>query len=167
MTSWFVVHTRANGEAKAKYHLERQGFATYVPRYLKLRKHARRSERVPAPLFPRYLFVAFDPLITRWRAIHSTVGVSHLVASGDQPTPVPGAIMEALRAGEDASGFFQVDERPQFVAGDVVRVVAGAFADAVGRFHSMSDTDRIVVLLEFLGRPVRVRLPIEAVAVGA
>ena len=33
---------------------------TYLPRYLKRRRHARRVDIVAAPLFPRYLFVAID-----------------------------------------------------------------------------------------------------------
>jgi len=167
MISWFVVHTQANAEAKAKHHLERQGFATYLPRYLRRRRHARRVDQVSAPLFPRYLFVGFDPLLARWRAIHSTVGVSRLIGHGDRPTPVPAAVLESIRAGEDAAGYFPVDERPRLAPGDPVQVVAGAFVEAIGRFHSMSDDERVVVLLDLLGRQVKVRLPIEAVAANA
>jgi hypothetical protein len=31
--SWYVVQTQPNAERKALVHLERQGFATYLPRY--------------------------------------------------------------------------------------------------------------------------------------
>jgi transcriptional antiterminator RfaH len=72
--SWYVVHTHPHAEAKAAAHLERQGYSTYLPRYLKCRRHARRIEIVPAPLFPRYLFVTIDRLRQRWRSIQSTVG---------------------------------------------------------------------------------------------
>ena len=54
---WYVAQTQANAENKAVAHLARQGFATYLPRYLKRRSHARRVDVVAAPLFPRYLFV--------------------------------------------------------------------------------------------------------------
>jgi transcriptional antiterminator RfaH len=56
--SWYVVQTHPHAENKAAAHLQRQGFATYLPRYLKRRRHARRTEAIAAPLFPRYLFVA-------------------------------------------------------------------------------------------------------------
>jgi transcriptional antiterminator RfaH len=167
MLSWFAVHTLANAEAKAKYHLERQGFSTYLPRYLRLRRHARRTDRIPAPLFPRYLFVGFDPLVARWRAIQSTIGVSYLVGQGDSPSPVPDAVLQSLRVREDAAGFFPVEQRPRFQSGEPVRVVAGAFADVISRFHGMSDKGRVVVLLDLLGRQVKARLPIEAVAADA
>ena len=167
MNRWFVVQTQANSEAKAQHHLQRQGFVTYLPRYLKRRRHARRVEERPAPLFPRYLFVCFDPLAARWRAIQSTIGVSHLVGQGDRPTAVPETVLRELRAREDASGLFAIDQRPVFAAGDPIRVISGAFADAVGRFHAMSDDDRVTVLLDLLGRQVKTRLTIEAVVANA
>lgn len=165
MIRWFAVHTQANAEYKAKHHLENQGFRTYLPRYLATRRHARRTKRVPAALFPRYLFVAFDPLAARWRAVQSTIGVSRLIGSPDKPTPVPEDIISALRATEDAAGFCPVREAPCFSSGDPVRIVSGTFADAIGRFYGMSGDERVVVLLELLGRHVSVRLPIEAVTV--
>jgi len=57
---WYVVQTHSQAEAKACGHLQRQGFEIYLPKYLKRRRHARRTETVIAPLFPRYLFVAVD-----------------------------------------------------------------------------------------------------------
>ena len=57
---WYVVQSQPNAELKAVAHLNRQGFATYLPRYLKRRRHARRVEIIAAPLFPRYLFVSID-----------------------------------------------------------------------------------------------------------
>ncbi|MGD9769432.1 MAG: transcription termination/antitermination NusG family protein, partial [Pseudolabrys sp.] len=55
---WYAVQSQPNAENKAVAHLARQGFETYLPRYLKRRRHARRVETVAAPLFPRYLLVA-------------------------------------------------------------------------------------------------------------
>ena len=57
---WYVVHTQPNGEGRANLNLRRQGFATYLPRYARRRRHARRQETVQRPLFPRYLFVGLD-----------------------------------------------------------------------------------------------------------
>ena len=65
---WYVVQSQPNAERKAVMHLERQGFTTYLPRYLKRRRHARRVEIVGAPLFPRYLFVGIDLTMQRWRS---------------------------------------------------------------------------------------------------
>lgn len=90
---WYVARTHPHVEAKAQAHLHRQGFATYLPQYLKKRRHARRFDTVQAPLFPCYLFVAIDIQRQRWRSISSTVGVSHLVGNGDHPTEVASTVI--------------------------------------------------------------------------
>src|SRR5580704_8784211 len=101
---WYVVQTQAHAELKAAAHLARQDFAVYLPRYLRRRRHARRSEIVATPLFPRYVFVAIDRLTQRWRAIQSTIGVAHLISNSDGPAPVPEFVIEELRSREDESG---------------------------------------------------------------
>src|SRR2546430_6869407 len=111
---WYVVQTQPHAEAKAASHLSRQGFAVYLPRYLKRRRHARRIETVAAPLFPRYLFVTVDMMCQRWRSIHSTIGVSRLVCNGDDPVPVTDDVIETLRAREDEQGFVTLRQRPRF-----------------------------------------------------
>jgi len=161
---WFVAHTHPNAEAKAKWHLDRQGFESYFPRYLKRRRHARRVETVAAPLFPRYLFVAVDLATQRWRSIYSTIGVTRLVCNGDEPTAVPRGIVEALKGREDASGFIKLDRRLPFRPGDKIRVLDGAFTSCLGLFEGMPERERIAILLELLGRKVRVVLDADLVA---
>src|SRR3546814_10243207 len=44
MTRWYVAQTQAQGEERARLNLERQGFRTYLPRYRRERRHARRRD---------------------------------------------------------------------------------------------------------------------------
>jgi transcriptional antiterminator RfaH len=164
--SWHVVQVHGHAEHKAQLHLTRQGFETYVPRYLKRRRHARRTDTVAAPLYPSYLFVRFNPLIHRWRSIHSTVGVVRLVCNGDVPAALDQAIIDGLKSRESADGFIQLERRPQFAPHDKVRVCEGALFDCLGLVEGMSDRDRVVILLDMLGRKVRVVLD-EALIVAA
>ena len=157
-STWHVVQVHPHAESKAQMHLVRQGFATYLPRYLKRRRHARRTEIVPAPLYPSYLFVTFNPSIHRWRSIHSTVGVARLVCNGEVPAAIDSAIIDGLKSRENEQGFIQLERRPQFAAGDKVRVREGVFCDCLGLFESMGDRERVAILLELLGRKVRVVL---------
>jgi transcriptional antiterminator RfaH len=161
---WYVVQTQANAENKAVAHLGRQGFTTYLPRYLKRRRHARRVDTVAAPLFPRYLFVKMDTGIQRWRSIYSTIGVSRLVCNGDCPVPVSDAVINALQGRENTSGYVEFDDRPKFGAGDKVRILEGAFYDCLGIYAGMPDRERVEILLDLLGRKVRVLLGAEAIA---
>ena len=160
---WYVAQTQPNAEAKAAAHLGRQGFVTYLPRYLKRRRHARRVEIVPAPLFPRYLFVQIDTAVQRWRSIYSTLGVSQLVGHGDTPTPVSQHVVATLKSREDVSGFIQLDHGPAFRVGDKIQVLNGIFADCLGLYEGMKDCDRVAILLDLLGRKVRVVMNVELV----
>jgi transcriptional antiterminator RfaH len=161
---WYVVQTQVNGEAKAAENLRRQGFETYLPRYLKRRRHARKVDFTAKPLFPRYMFVAIDMATQRWRSVQSTFGVSRLVANGDEPAVVPEGVIPALKAREDAKGFVVMDAASAFAPGDKVRVLAGAFVDNAGLFNGMADHDRVAILLEMLGRQVRVVLDADLVS---
>ncbi|WFU66901.1 MULTISPECIES: transcriptional activator RfaH [Bradyrhizobium] len=153
---WYVVQTQVNAEVKAAAGLVRQGFGTYLPRYQKRRSHARKVELVPRPLFPRYLFVAIDVAAQRWRAIQSTLGVSHLVCVGDRPAAVEHGVIDALKSREDEAGFVALARRPAFSPGDKVRIVEGAFVDSLALVEDVSDQHRVAVLLNLLGRQVRV-----------
>ena len=161
---WYVVQTQANAENRAVVHLARQGFATYLPRYLKRRRHARRVDIVAAPLFPRYLFVEIDMAMQRWRSVYSTVGVSRLVCNGELPASVPDCVVDLLKKRENTSGFIRLDHRLKFKPGDKVRVLEGAFHDCLGIYDGMPDRERVEILLDLLGRKVRVSISGQAIA---
>lgn len=162
--NWYVVQTQVNGEGKAAQNLMRQGYEIYLPRYLKRRHHARKVDFSAKPLFPRYMFVAIDMTKHRWRSIQSTFGVSRLVSNGDDPARVSQDVVRVLKAREDDKGFIRMDSRPVFAPGDKVRVRAGAFMDSAGLFDEMGDRDRVAILLDMLGRKVRVLLDVDMVA---
>ena len=89
MKNWYVVNTKSREEFKANLNLVNQGFNTYIPRYKKSRRHARKIDIVYHPLFPKYLFVEFDMDMQNWACINSTVGVINLVKFGSLPSPIP------------------------------------------------------------------------------
>jgi transcriptional antiterminator RfaH len=160
---WYVVRTHINGEARAASNLERQGFGVYLPRYLTRRNHARKVDMVARPLFPRYLFVAIDLAAQRWRSIQSTIGVSHLVSWGDSPASVGHDVIGALKDREDESGYVRLDRGVGFSPGDKVRVLAGALVDSLATVE-INDRERVAILLDFLGRKVRVFVGADLIA---
>lgn len=164
MKRWFVVRTHPKGEFKALGHILRQGFDAYLPRYLKRRRHARRSDTVQTPLFPGYLFVEMDPDQARWRALNSTVGVSELICANGRPAPLPEEIIADIRQREDEEGYVVLGRQTSLRPGDRVRISDGAMADRTGIFECITDRDRVFLLLDLLGRQVRVKVPLAALA---
>jgi len=163
---WFVVHTHPRAEKLAAAHLRNQGFTTYLPCYRKRRSHARRTEIVQAPLFPRYLFIKMSEEQPHWRAVRSTVGVADIVRQGERPAPAPEGIVEAIQARE-TDGMVSLPAQDLFHKGEALRISAGTFQGHTGLFECTGDNERIVVLLELLGRKVRLNVPALDVAHAA
>jgi transcriptional antiterminator RfaH len=163
MTYWCAVQTHVRAEDKAAFHLKRQGFQVFLPKHLKRRKHARRIDWVPAPMFPRYLFVAIDPELTQWSSIRSTVGVGDLVRFGNRPAAVPTDIITEIMARQDEKGLVKAHIGCPFKAGDRVKIADGPLSDLEGLFDCATDEERVTVLLNLMGREVKVRVPLETV----
>ena len=154
---WYVARTLPQRELHAARQLNNQNFRTFVPRFWKNRRHARKVETISAPLFPRYIFVVVDRNRDRWRSINGTLGVDRLLMYGGEPQAVPLGVVENLIAATDDRGNVRFDFHLK--EGDAVKVIAGPFADFVGQFEWLDDNGRVRVLLELLGGRVRVALP--------
>jgi transcriptional antiterminator RfaH len=164
MICWYAVRSRPQAEARALENLLRQGYRAYLPRARVELRHARRRQIVLRPLFPRYLFVGLDRASMAWRPILSTFGVSDLVRAGGEPALVPAEIVAALEGREAAGAFDRVERSGSLRLGDLVRVTSGVFEEMIGRLVELRERDRVLVLLDFLGRAVRAELPQDAVA---
>jgi transcriptional antiterminator RfaH len=158
MDRWYVVHTHAHCEIKAATHLRRQAYTVYLPQMLKKIRHARRVGLVRKPLFPRYLFVRMDVDQAAWRAIRSTIGVAGLVSTCDHPVPVPPGVIEQIKASEDAEGVVRLRSADHFRSGQLVEIMDGAFDGLQGLVEATSDEERVTLLLNLLGREIRVRV---------
>ena len=164
---WFVAKTHPNAEPKAQFHLQRQGFEVYLPRYLRRISHARRISWQPRPLFPAYLFVTMPGAAQRWRAINSTIGVAHLISDEQGPVAVPPGIVQQIQNDEDERGLVLTGRKVPFKQGAEVQIMAGAFADHVGRFECATDDERVVILLELMGRQVKTKVDLDDISARA
>lgn len=124
-----------------------------MPKRLKTVRHARKMSTVEAPFFPRYLFIVLDLGRDQWRKVNGTFGVARLVMRGDEPHPVPYGVVETMIASADISGFLDLAEKLR--VGGPVRLMAGPFADQLAILEELDDSGRVRVLLDILGRQVR------------
>lgn len=155
--AWYLVYTKARQEEVALVNLERQGYGVYLPRLRQARRRQGRLVDTVGPLFPRYLFIHLDAGTDNWGPIRSTVGVASLVRFGQEPARVPDALVGFLKEREGAEGLHQW-AAPKFVAGDRVRVAEGAFQGYEGILLARSSRERVLVLLDILGKQVRTQV---------
>ena len=161
---WYAVYTQARMEKWARSNLWERGFEVYLPQYRKQRRHARKIDWVSAPLFPRYLFVAADGRAPGRRSINSAPGVAGLVSFGEWPATVSDAIIQAIRDREDEAGHVRLVDTNTLSPGEQVRLHSGAMAEHTGLFERRDDAGRVVILLNLLGREVRVKVPADSIA---
>jgi transcriptional antiterminator RfaH len=157
---WYAVYTLPHREVVAQLHLRNQGFRTFLPLLSKTIRHARRQDTVLAPLFLRYLYVAFDLTRDRWRVINGTHGVSTLVMQDVQPAPVQPGVVETLMASSSPAG--EVLLCRDMAPGDRVRLVSGPFAGQLGILQRLNSAGRVQVLLELMGSHIPTTLHVRS-----
>jgi transcription elongation factor/antiterminator RfaH len=145
---WYVVYSQPHREFRAQTQLTLQGFRTFLPRYRKTVRHARKLMTVNAPFFSRYLFVALDLSRDQWRSVNGTFGVTSLISDGMFPLPLPQGVIESLIKISDANGFINLGDALQ--VGERVRVLTGPFAGFVGELVRLDGARRVQVLLQIL-----------------
>lgn len=143
--------------------LTQQGYECYLPTLTTERLCQGALRMFEEPLFPRYLFVRLGQgdSAKSWAPIRSTRGVSRLVAFGSEPAKVGDGLVDFLRGQEAARR-----EVPQrlFVVGDKVRLAKAPFIDIEGIYQMPDGERRVMVLIEFLSKPVTVQVPLTSIA---
>ncbi len=152
--SWFLAQLKPNSHRIAERNLRRQGFTTFLPMQERTKTHRGKFQTILEPLFPGYIFVAFDTALGGWKSVNGTYGVTQLVCFGKTPTAVPGDLVSQLMLRCDEMGKLPISE--SLSQGDRVRLSSGPFADFVTRVEAIDPDKRVWVLLELMGRPTRV-----------
>lgn len=150
-----MANSQPHRERIALDNLLRQGFRAYCPLIRRRVRHARRTQDVLRPLFPGYLFIDLDPN-ARWSPILSTFGVRTLVRCGKQLSSLPDEFVNSLKARE-IEGATMRPASP-YEIGQQVRIADGVFHGLVATIIDMDVRDRLVVLMNLLNRPTKVRL---------
>jgi transcriptional antiterminator RfaH len=163
--SWYLVYAKPRREMVAQANLARQGYEIYLPLIRQARKRQGRRVTVVGPMFPRYLFIHLDSQSDNWGPIRSTLGVASLVRFGQHAAQLPDDLVTALRRREDMQGV-QVLPTKEFRPGSRVRISEGSLAGYEGVFLAKSGRDRVVLLLDILGKHTRAVVGAEAIEPG-
>lgn len=154
--SWFLAQLKPNCAGIADRNLKRQGFQTFLPLEEVTRKRNGKFVSAMRPLFPGYIFIAFDVDNGHWNAINSTHGVTRLVRFGPKPMAIPHELITMLMTRCDKESKLQTPL--PFNPGDKVTLTHGPFTDFVAEVEQIAPDQRIWVLMEIMGAETRVEV---------
>lgn len=168
---WHVAQCRPRGELIAKMNVDKLKLDAFLPTLSRRRQIGRRAADLIEPLFPGYLFVAFDPHLTQWRKIAAQRGVVRLLCHGDRPDTIPDGVIDRLRERANADGLIP-DDSPEtiirYAVGKWLRLVDGPFAGHPGMVAEQYDgKGRVSLLLSILGSQRNIAVPLEHLAASA
>lgn len=167
-TSWYLAYTKSKAEEQALDNLRNQNYDAWAPQIKSVQKRVSKAAAeagVPTFtllfMFPRYVFFRPSSEQHSIGPVQSTAGVSKIVRFGHQP---------ALLSHENLVHIAQwVQRQHQQGTADIlgvrpgqqVQLTQGPFAglDAVVK---MTAQERVIVLLELLGKDHTVALPYTA-----
>ncbi len=157
MKAWYLLYCKPKQEAKAKWHLDNQGFKTYLPQILCERIKRGRRVRQEEPLFPNYLFIELDDQQDNFTSVRSSRGISDFVRQGPLPLKVPDDLVKQLILNEES---IEQALEGQFAPapGDVVVIKSGPFAGLEGIYQLARGEERALVLIDFLGKQMKLEL---------
>ena len=154
LKKWFLLQFKPNSHRLAERNLNRQGFESFLPLLEVTKYKYNRYLSDLRPLFPGYMFVAFDPESGPWRQINCTIGVSKLVSFGDQPNPIPFGLISGLMARCNSVG--KLLPPNQLNKGDAVQLLTGSFENYIAKVETIDADQRVWVLMELMGRVTRI-----------
>ena len=155
-TDWFLAQVKPNCSHIAQRNLKRQGYQTFLPLEGVTQQRRGQFVTITRPLFPGYIFVAFDAARGLWRSVNATYGITHLVSFGSAPASVPQGLVSRLmkRCGDD--GTLLPPKRLQ--PGDSVVLTRGAFANFVAEVEAITPDRRVWILMDIMGGQTRVQV---------
>jgi len=154
---WFCLRTQTKREhIAADYVRQIPGAAVFLPRVRFQRKTVRGPVWFTEALFPGYVFAQFD-FQGLFRQVTHAPGIRGIVHFGDRWPTIPEAAIAELQTALGPEDVHTVTD--PLVAGEEIEVAAGAFRGlkaVVARV--MPARERVIVLLEFLGRQTSVEI---------
>ena len=158
---WYVVHTYSGYENKVKAnidktienrHLEEQILEVRVPmqEVVELKNGVQKASQ--KKMFPGYVLIHMIMNDDTWYVVRNTRGVTGFVGPGSKPVPLTDEEMIPL-------GIKQDNIVVDFVEGESIKVVSGAWADTVGVIQSLNvQKQSLTINVELFGRETPVEI---------
>ena len=155
---WFVAQTKPRQEHIAEANLVRQNYEVMLPLIPRLRASRSKLAENQEPLFPGYIFLRPAHAQHSLSPVRSTLGISRLVRFGTEYGQLRESVMDELMAfvKSQLSDPVEATRRAKRLeVGSSVRVTDGPLVGLEGLVSRVA-TDRIIVLIELLGREQKI-----------
>ncbi len=165
-SNWYVVHTYSGYENKVKADIEKtienrnlqeEILEVRVPMQdvVEMKNGSRKT--VQKKMFPGYVLINMVMNDDTWYVVRNTRGVTGFVGPGSKPVPLTEAEMKPL-------GIKTQNVSIDFVEGDMIVVVAGAWKDTVGAVQRIDYGKQTATInVELFGRETPVEIGFEEV----
>ena len=168
---WYVIHSYSGYENKVKanlatrtssMHMEDRIFEVVIPMESVVEIKGGRKVEVEKKMFPGYILVRMYLDDDSWYTVRNTPGVTAFVGGGIKPTPLSRREVERFLGVKKEEEKKAPRFKPAWEVGEIVRVVAGPFADFNGVIEDMNvDQQKVSVLVEIFGRDTPMELNFE------
>jgi transcriptional antiterminator NusG len=162
--NWYIVHTYSGYEERVQKALEQRIkfmdaedkiFKIEIPKEEEIEIRGGQRRTVAKKVFPGYVLVQMLMDDESWNVVRNTPGITGFVGSGNKPTPLSEAEVNAILKRAEGSPQVKVG----FRKGENVRVVDGPFTDFVGVVDEINVAKgKVKVLLTLFGRETSVEL---------
>ena len=159
--NWYVVHTYSGYENKVKADIEKtienrklqdQILEVSIPLQDVVEMKNGTKKNVSKKMFPGYVLIHMIMNDDTWYVVRNTRGVTGFVGPGSKPVPLTDEEMIPL-------GIKQDNIVVDFVEGESIKVVSGAWADTVGVIQSLNvQKQSLTINVELFGRETPVEI---------
>jgi transcriptional antiterminator NusG len=175
---WFVVHTYAGYENKAKGNLETRIqslnmedyiYQIEVPVHEVTEIKQGKRQQVSEKVLPGYILVRMELTDESWAAVRNTPGVTGFVGLSSRPSPLSLDEVASLLAPEPEEKAAQTEavrrSSVEYEVGESVTVMDGPFATLPATVNEINpDTQKLKVLVSIFGRETPVELSFDQVS---
>ena len=99
-----------------------------------------------------------------WAPIRSTRGVSGLVRFGQTPAKIHDELIQHIYSKEHLS---ESEIQPLYQQGQSLKIINGPFSGFDSIYQGMDSEMRVMVLLEFMRKPLIIKLELDQFKLGA
>jgi transcriptional antiterminator NusG len=131
-------------------------FDIKVPTETEIQTRAGKRMEVKKKVIPGYIYINMILDEDTWYLVKSTTGVIGFIGTGAKPAPLRDKDLHSILEPEAAT---QSKPKAQWNKNDIVRVLAGPFADFTGKVEDVnSEKEKLRVLISIFGRDTPVEL---------